>query len=74
MAGVFSRDYGSHVAKFEDVRATGQTMGGALICEINGKSEFIPQGCIDDTSEVWEPGHEGTLVIWEKIAIEKGLV
>ena len=58
----------------EDVKGLRATQGGALIVLIEGKTVAIPQALIDDDSEVWRPGDEGTLVIPEFLAIEKDLV
>jgi len=45
----------------------------ALKCIIEGKEYWIPKSQIDDDSEVSALGDEGTLVIPEWLAIEKGL-
>ena len=48
--------------------------GKALLCKIEGDVEaWIPKSQIDDDSEVYEEGHEGTLVITLWIAEKKGL-
>jgi hypothetical protein len=47
---------------------------GALLCRIDGDDAWIPKSHIHDDSEVYEKGHEGTLVISEWIAKQKGLV
>ena len=52
------------------VRATEK----ALLCRIDGKEHWIPQSQIDDDSEVYREGDEGTLVISEWLATQKGLV
>jgi len=39
-----------------------------------GEEEWIPQSQIDDDSEVYAEGDEGTLIIPEWIATERGLV
>jgi hypothetical protein len=36
--------------------------------------EWIPKSQIDDDSEVWKEGQDGTLVISEWIAMQKALV
>lgn len=46
----------------------------ALLCVIDGDEHWIPQSQVDDDSEVYEDGGEGTLIISEWIAIQKGLV
>lgn len=50
--------------------------GRALLVEIPGHSDpiWIPQGQIDEDSEVWRDGDEGDLVITEWIAEQKGLL
>lgn len=47
----------------------------AVLVDIPGIGEkWIPKSQIDDDSEVWEEGNEGTLVITEWFALERGLV
>jgi hypothetical protein len=46
----------------------------ALLVEIDGEQHWIPQSQVDDDSEVYKEGDEGTLVVSEWIATEKGLV
>ena len=47
----------------------------ALLCDIDGEEVWIPKSqIIEDESEVWDEDDEGTLVITEWIAKEKGLV
>jgi hypothetical protein len=46
----------------------------AALCVIDGEEYWIPQSQILNDSYVWKKGDEGTLVITEWIAIEKGLV
>lgn len=64
---------GRQTAEFENVKAIKETDLG-LLCEIDGDEHWIPKSQIDDESEVYEEGHEGTLVVTEWIAKEKGLV
>ena len=45
----------------------------ALLCVIEGEEHWIPKSQILDDSEVYAGEHEGTLVITEWIAHEKGL-
>lgn len=45
----------------------------AILCEIDGEEVWIPQSQIDEDSEVWESGQEGTLVITAWLAKQKGL-
>lgn len=61
------------LAKIDDVEAIGET-ALALLCLIDGKEVWIPQGQISDDSEVWKVGDKGTLVIPEWLAIAKELV
>lgn len=51
------------------VRATAK----ALLVEVEGEEVWIPRSQIHDDSEVWDEGHEGTLVIPLWLAAEKGL-
>lgn len=46
----------------------------AIKVDIDGKLYWIPQSQVDDDSEIWQNGQEGTLVISEWIAKEKGLI
>lgn len=46
----------------------------AVLCEIGETRIWIPQSQIDDDSEVSKKGDEGTLIVSEWIAIQKGLV
>lgn len=48
----------------------------ALLCEIDGDTYWIPKSQIHDDSEVYDAGEnsEGTLVITEWIATQKGLM
>ncbi len=46
----------------------------ALLCNIEGEEIWIPKSQILDESEVIEKGDEGSLIITQWIASEKGLV
>lgn len=46
----------------------------ALLCVIDGKKYWIPKSQIDEDSEVYKKGTDGTLIIPEWLATEKGLV
>ena len=46
----------------------------ALLVIIDGEKLWIPKSHIDDDSEVYKKDTEGTLVISEWIAKEKGLI
>lgn len=49
--------------------------GMALLCEFDtGDEAWIPKSQIDDDSDVWEEGQEGTLVIPLWLAEKKSLV
>ena len=60
-------------AEFFDVLVVDETTL-AIKCVIDGTGWWIPQSCVDDASEIWKTGDEGTLVISEWLAKEKGLV
>jgi hypothetical protein len=45
----------------------------AILCIIDGKEVWIPQSQVDDRSEIWKQGDEGTLMISEWIARQKGI-
>lgn len=61
------------VVEFEDVECVRATEK-ALLCRIDGKEHWIPQGQIHDDSEVYRDGDRGKLVISEWIATQKGLL
>ncbi len=61
------------LATIPDTECTGETKGGALVILAGGEKVFIPKGAVHDDSEVFEPGHEGKLVIPYYLAEEKGL-
>lgn len=45
----------------------------ALLCKIEGVEHWIPKSQINDDSEVYEEGGEGTLIIPRWLADEKGI-
>ena len=53
-----------------DVKAIAETVSAILVC-IDDEQFWIPTSQIDDDSEVYADGHEGTLVITEWIAERK---
>jgi hypothetical protein len=57
----------------EDVLVKSETEK-ALLCIIEGEQMWIPKSQITDDSEVWKQGDEGTLVITEWLAEQKGLL
>lgn len=59
--------------EFENVRAVRKTPR-ALVVVIDDQEHLIPDSQIDDDSEVRKASDEGTLVISEWIAKEKGLI
>lgn len=62
-------------ASFADVKCLRET-DAALLCVIDGEEHWIPKSQVDDDSEVFDSDEnsEGTLIVTEWIAIEKGLV
>ena len=56
----------------EDVRATAET-DAAILCKWDDHEEWIPKSQIHEDSEVYEKGHEGTLVITAWIARQKNI-
>ena len=46
----------------------------ALMVEVEGEIHWVPVSLIDDDSECYAPHTDGTLIIPEWLAIEKGLV
>lgn len=63
----------SRTVSYEDVECIHET-DDAILVVIEGDEYWIPQSQIDDDSEVWKNGDEGTLVITEWIAEKKGLI
>lgn len=63
----------SHTASFEDAQVIDMT-NLAIKVTIDGIPYWIPSSQIDDDSEVWQMGDEGTLILNEWIAKEKGLI
>jgi hypothetical protein len=57
----------------DDVFCKSTTAQAALLV-IDGDEYWIPQSQIEDESEVWKKGDEGTLVISEWIAEQKGIM
>ena len=53
----------------EAIRSTDK----AVLCRIEDEEVWIPQSQIDDESEVWEEGDQGTLVISQWLADQKVL-
>jgi hypothetical protein len=45
----------------------------ALLVVVEGEEFWIPRSAIHDDSEVWDEGHDGTLVIPLWLAEAKGL-
>ncbi len=61
--------------EIEDARCERDTPNAILVSLEHGEqSIWIPQSQIDDDSEVWKEGDEGTLIISEWIAIQKELI
>ena len=59
--------------EIEDVLVLRETEK-AILCEIAGAEVWIPLSQVDDDSEVWQEGDEGTLTITRWIAEQKELV
>lgn len=59
--------------EFDDVLCIAET-DEAILVEIDGDQHWIPQSQVNDDSEVWSKGDEGTLIITRWIAEKKGLV
>jgi hypothetical protein len=45
----------------------------AILVDVAGEEFWIPQSQVTEDSEVWQEGDEGTLVVTDWIAREKGL-
>jgi len=63
----------SRTVSYDDVECIHET-DDAILVVVEGDEYWIPQSQIDDDSEVWKNGDEGTLVITEWIAEKKGLI
>jgi hypothetical protein len=63
----------AETASFPDVTVLRET-DKALLCDIEGEEMWIPKSQIDDDSEVYEDGTEGTLIITQWLAAQKGLI
>jgi hypothetical protein len=63
------------IVRFEGAVCTKATEK-ALLCVVNGEEVWIPQSQIADESEVFDDtdNAEGTLVVSEWIATQKGLI
>ena len=59
--------------RIDDVVCTHATEK-AILVEIDGDDHWIPQSQIDEDSEVWRKGDEGTLIISDWIAQQRALV
>lgn len=46
----------------------------AILCDFGDKECWIPLSQVDDDSEIWQAGEEGTIIVSEWIAKEKGLI
>lgn len=61
--------------EFEDAVVLDKSKSGlALRIRFDGQEKWIPQSVIHDHSEVYAPGHRGTLVLKEWFAIKEGLI
>ena len=58
---------------FDDVVVKKETEA-AILCEIEGELHWLPKSQICEDSEVTGEGDEGTLVITQWIAQQKGLL
>jgi len=57
--------------EIEDVECLHDT-GKALCCLIDGEEVWVPQSQVDEDSEVYEKGGEGSLVVSGWFADQKG--
>lgn len=69
---VYGKDYAPYV-EFDGISCE-QESTAAILVRIYGYSFWIPKSQIHDDSEVYKKGTEGTLIVSEWIAIQKGLV
>lgn len=59
--------------ELEGVHCKRETVA-AILCDIDGQAIWIPKSQVRDASEVQGEGDEGTLVVSEWIALEKGIL
>jgi len=59
--------------EFEEVVCIAET-DASILCVIDGTNHWIPKSQVDEDSEVYKKGTDGTLIISEWIATERGLV
>lgn len=62
----------SEKVEFHDVEVKHET-DKALLVDIEGEEVWIPKSVIDDDSEVYKSGTEGTLIIPEWFSKKNGL-
>lgn len=62
----------SNRCEIEDVKGIRETEM-AVLCEIDGEEHWIPKSQIDDDSEVYEEDTEGTLIVSQWLADQKGI-
>lgn len=55
------------------VRVRKEARGALLVQLEDGRLIWVPKSQIDEASEVWAEGDEGTLVIPEWLAIDRGI-
>lgn len=61
-------------AEFRGAVAIAATAKAIRVRLDDGRTEWIPQSQIDDDSDIWRDGDEGTLVVSQWIAEQKRLV
>jgi len=66
-------DFRDQVVRIDDCWAVRATEKAVLVRLPDGQQVWFPQSQIDDASEVWREGDEGTLVVSEWIAEQKEL-
>ncbi len=59
--------------RIEDIHVVRST-ANAILIEADGDQIWVPRSQIDDDSEVWWPGQDGTLIVSDWWARQKGLV
>ncbi len=55
----------------DDVKCVHETVK-AILVEIDGDQVWIPQSQVDEDSEVWSSGDEGTLIVSDWFADKEG--
>jgi hypothetical protein len=59
--------------ELDNVQCIGETARALLVRLDDGAEHWVPKSVVHGDSEVYESGHEGTLVLEEWFAVREGL-